>query len=279
MFAKRARPKPQQSNALANITFPFSGENVHSPISGSSASLVSVEGTAASATASASVALPVLADELLAAALACLSVRSRNSDVSKVNASALTFSTMRRRWVKASDGVSFISSARRSILFNTMQGRMRSFNALNSTACVCVHKPSKTSMTMSAPSHKRVAVDTSDEKSMWPGESTRLIKYSSGGGGGGGAAAAPSPSAPAGAPPPRRSSSWNKSEMADECIVMPRCCSSSVLSKNRILPANLGEMTPLEHTNESDKVVLPWSTCAKMQKLRMRSVCPCKFAK
>ena len=31
-------PKPQQSIALANITFPFSGENVHSSTNGSSSS-------------------------------------------------------------------------------------------------------------------------------------------------------------------------------------------------------------------------------------------------
>lgn len=40
----------------------------------------------------------------------------------------------------------------------------------------CVQTPSSTSTTTMAPSERRVAVDTSDEKSMCPGESIRLMR-------------------------------------------------------------------------------------------------------
>lgn len=41
---------------------------------------------------------------------------------------------------------------------------------------VCAHIPSTTSTTIMVPSQSRTAVETSDEKSTWPGESMRLIK-------------------------------------------------------------------------------------------------------
>ena len=42
----------------------------------------------------------------------------------------------------------------------------------------CGQTPSTTSTSTTAPSQSRTAVDTSLEKSMWPGESIRFIKYS-----------------------------------------------------------------------------------------------------
>ena len=62
---------------------------------------------------------------------------------------------------------------------NTKHGVIPSFNALYITACVCVHIPSRTSMIIKPPSHNRIAVETSEEKSICPGESIKLIRYSS----------------------------------------------------------------------------------------------------
>ena len=42
-----------------------------------------------------------------------------------------------------------------------------------------------------------------------------------------------------------------------------------VLSKKRNFPASLLLMKPFEHTRLSERVVLPWSTWARMQMLRM----------
>lgn len=44
--------------------------------------------------------------------------------------------------------------------------------------CTWGHTPSTASTTTMAPSHSLTAVETSEEKSTWPGESIRLIKYS-----------------------------------------------------------------------------------------------------
>lgn len=43
---------------------------------------------------------------------------------------------------------------------------------------VCAQTPSTTSTKTIAPSQRRIAVDTSDEKSTWPGESIKLRRYS-----------------------------------------------------------------------------------------------------
>jgi hypothetical protein len=89
---------------------------------------------------------------------------------------ALVFSTTRRRWSNASRGVSCSSRIKRSTLFRTKHGLIFSVHAFLSTACVWVDTPSRTSITTNAPSQRRVAVDTSEEKSMCPGESMRLTK-------------------------------------------------------------------------------------------------------
>jgi hypothetical protein len=61
------------------------------------------------------------------------------------------------------------------------------------------------------------------------------------------------------------------SAIDDAFIVMPRDCSSSRESKYRSSPAVFGWMSPLDAIKWSLSVVLPWSTCARMHMLRMRS--------
>jgi hypothetical protein len=50
---------------------------------------------------------------------------------------------------------------------------------LKQITCVCGHTPSTTSTTTMAPSQSLTAVDTSDAKYTWPGESIRLTRYPS----------------------------------------------------------------------------------------------------
>jgi hypothetical protein len=50
---------------------------------------------------------------------------------------------------------------------------------------------------------------------------------------------------------------------------MPRVYSSGQLPRWRILPAILREMMPLVAIREPVREVLPWSTCARMQMLRV----------
>lgn len=61
------------------------------------------------------------------------------------------------------------------------------------------------------------------------------------------------------------------SEMAALFIVMPRRCSSSRKSMNLSLPASFWLMKPLCAMRPSDKVVFPWSTCARTQMFLMFS--------
>eukprot|EP00963_Diacronema_lutheri_P000160 scaffold6_cov330-Pavlova_lutheri.AAC.12 len=102
-----------------------------------------------------------------------------------------------------------------------------------------MHTPSQTSTSTTAPSLIRAAVDTSQQKSTCPGESTRFTSALSSG---------PSLDASLGA---------CKSAMAVDFMVMPRCCSSSRLSKYRSFPAILGWMMPLLAIRLSVSVVLP----------------------
>lgn len=109
-----------------------------------------------------------------------------------------TCSRICRRWRCASRGVIFSSVIKRSILFSTKTGLMLSIQAWRNTACVCKgdvasnwasrqqrkesseptwgQTPSTQSTRMMAPSHNRTAVETSLEKSMWPGESIKLMR-------------------------------------------------------------------------------------------------------
>lgn len=63
-----------------------------------------------------------------------------------------------------------------SPLFPCMRSVNLSVPSLLFFPFTCVHTPSKTSTTTMAPSERRVAVETSEEKSMCPGESMRLMR-------------------------------------------------------------------------------------------------------
>ena len=54
----------------------------------------------------------------------------------------------------------------------------------------------------------------------------------------------------------------NRSDTAEDSIVIPRSCSSSLESRNRSFPAIRDEMILLDESSESAKEVLPWSTWA-----------------
>ncbi len=59
-------------------------------------------------------------------------------------------------------------------------------------------------------------------------------------------------------------------------IVISRSLSAGSESKYRSLPAIEREIMLLDEMRQSDKHVFPWSTCASMQKLRMRLGSFCK---
>ncbi|KAH3668193.1 hypothetical protein OGAPHI_001947 [Ogataea philodendri] len=109
-----------------------------------------------------------------------------------------------------------------SILLRTKTGLSLSTQACLKTVTVCEQTPSTTSTRTTAPSHNLEAVLTSEEKSMWPGESIKLIKYSL-----------------------TIEVSWAReivlkySEIADDSMVIPLSCSSGLESRYRTLPANL----------------------------------------
>ena len=63
-------------------------------------------------------------------------------------------------------------------MFKTKTGFNCSSQACFKTAFVCGQTPSTTSTTIRQPSDRRTAVETSEEKSIWPGESIRFIIYS-----------------------------------------------------------------------------------------------------
>ena len=168
----------------------------------------------------------------------------------------------------ASSGESCSSAIRRSILLSTNIGVTRSTHACLRTACVWTQTPSTASTSTSALSLSRTAADTSLPKSTWPGESIRLT-----GTGGGGAHAAAGAAAATSATSADSAAAdddgWKESAMEDDFIVMPRSCSSSRLSMYRSWPASRLEMMPLLAMSESLRVVLPWSTCAITQMLRV----------
>lgn len=62
---------------------------------------------------------------------------------------------------------------------------------------------------------------------------------------------------------------WKYKLIPLDSMVMPRSCSSSRESKYRTLPANLLEIIPFEANSESDNVVFPWSTWARIQIFRI----------
>ena len=53
--------------------------------------------------------------------------------------------------------------------------------------------------------------------------------------------------------------------MEEAFIVIILCCSSSLESRYLSVPASLGLIMALDAMRESERLVLPWSTCARMQ--------------
>mmetsp|Transcript_12420 Transcript_12420/g.29217 ORF Transcript_12420/g.29217 Transcript_12420/m.29217 type:complete len:218 (+) Transcript_12420:562-1215(+) len=161
--AKSLIEKAHPSTADAKTTFPFSGEKVHSASRSSRA--FSRESLWLAGPFPLSSSCVFAASSVFAARFA-----------TKAAARAFTRSTVRRSRCQVSCGSSCSSEASRSILLRTRHGFIRSAHAWRRTAWVWTQTPSTTSTTTSAPSHKRVAVDTSLQKSMCPGESIRLTK-------------------------------------------------------------------------------------------------------
>ena len=125
-----------------------------------------------------------------------------------------------------------------SSLLNTKHGFNRSSHACRNTACVCTHTPSTTSTSTKHPSLNLAAVETSEQKSTCPGESINVINI--------------------GSLSPRTAVRGVYSKFIPALfIVIPRRCSSSRKSINRINPACLAVMNPLCAINESLSVVFP----------------------
>jgi hypothetical protein len=153
------------------------------------------------------------------------------------------------RWIYSSPVVILSSVINRSILLMTSKGLSFSVHVCLRTVTVWLHTPSTASTSTTAPSQSRDAVETSLLKSIWPGESIRLIRYSLASGAASGLALR---------------IMEKKSEIAEDSMVMPRLCSSGRESRYRIFPASFGEMMPFVLRRQSVSDVLPWSTCAKM---------------
>mmetsp|Transcript_19713 Transcript_19713/g.68342 ORF Transcript_19713/g.68342 Transcript_19713/m.68342 type:complete len:238 (-) Transcript_19713:45-758(-) len=211
-----------------------------------------------------------------------------------------TDSTDRAKHWYMSSGESWSSSRARSTLFTWSTGLTRSEMAWRSTVSVCTQTPSIVSTTTSAPSVMRSAAVTSEEKSTWPGESMRLMRYES-------SVIAGAPSSVAGfstsdSPPPVTLSArpsaaaisafspadilYSKNmEMPVDLIVMPRSASSARVSVYRVSPACFCAMMPALATRESVSVDLPWSTWAmtdmdrmlNLRSMRSRSCSVVKF--
>jgi hypothetical protein len=119
--------------------------------------------------------------------------------------------------------------------------------AYYNTACVYTHTPSTASTTIIAPSANLTAALTSLEKSTCPGLSKTLIRWIGF----------------------VDSSDRRYSNEIDEVFnVISRSCSSGRQSRYRKVPAVFYEIIPFIEISKSVSVVFPWSTWAKMQKLR-----------
>ena len=66
-------------------------------------------------------------------------------------------------------------------------------------------------------------------------------------------------------------------EIAEDSMVIPLNCSSSLESRYLTLPAIRWEMIPLVANNESLNEVLPWSTCAKIQMFLIHDASSCSL--
>ena len=145
-----------------------------------------------------------------------------------------------------------------SILLSTRQSLTFSAHAYLMTVCVYGDTPSLTSTITRPPSDIRSALLTSFEKSTCPGESMRLTRcYCS--------------SVQMLSPFLCLTLRAYKSDMDEAFMVIILCCSSSRESRYRNWPASLWLMIWLELMSESLNVVLPWSTCAKIQIFLTRS--------
>mmetsp|Transcript_42537 Transcript_42537/g.101380 ORF Transcript_42537/g.101380 Transcript_42537/m.101380 type:complete len:200 (+) Transcript_42537:2114-2713(+) len=164
-----------------------------------------------------------------------------------------TFSMACRKREYMSSASICSSKMQRSTLFTKRHGLTRSCRACRSTVSVCTAQPSMQSTTTMAPSVIRRAAVTSEEKSTWPGESIKLIKWGLG--------------------PWLSSSSCSKYRDTPVLLmVTPRSSSSLRPCVNRLSPAALALMIPARETRESASVVLPWSTWAMMLRDRILSV-------
>jgi len=137
-----------------------------------------------------------------------------------------------------------------SSLLSTRQVLTLACHAYLITVCVYGETPSTQSIMTRAPSESITAELTSTEKSTWPGESIKFIKWC--------CSSTTSSACLAGALYPKMS----PIELA--FIVICRCCSSSRESRYLTEPAVLAEIMLLEQMRQSERVVFPWSTWAKM---------------
>mmetsp|Transcript_86111 Transcript_86111/g.240795 ORF Transcript_86111/g.240795 Transcript_86111/m.240795 type:complete len:215 (-) Transcript_86111:292-936(-) len=164
-LAKVSIRNAQPWYAEPNATFPRSGEYLHA-----SSVAMSYSNSSALVKSMPSPSLLVAASLALGAS-ASLAI---NSSDKSCELTALISSTILRSRSYASIGVSSSSTMSLSTLFKKRQVFTRSRQACRSTVRVCASTPSTTSTRISAPSAKRAAVDTSEVKSTWPGESIRF---------------------------------------------------------------------------------------------------------
>mmetsp|Transcript_42535 Transcript_42535/g.49670 ORF Transcript_42535/g.49670 Transcript_42535/m.49670 type:complete len:208 (-) Transcript_42535:37-660(-) len=180
---------------------------------------------------------------------------------------ALTCSMIFWQCWKMSSASMLLSRMSLSILFSTRQVLIFSSHACLSTVKDCGEIPSTTSMRTRAPSESLRAEETSLVKSTWPGESIKLILYSCWLG-----------STPASfCSLVSRWTFWWNSVMEEAFIVICRICSSSRESMYFSFPASFWLMIWLFEISESDNVVFPWSTWARMQMFLIISGSFCIF--
>src|SRR5260221_9961676 len=130
------------------------------------------------------------------------------------------------------------ASVRSTLLISTIGLRPRR-SALPVTNLVCGSGPSAASTSTTTPSTIDRMRSTSPPKSAWPGVSTML-----------------------------RRTSFHTTEVHLARIVMPRSRSRSFESIARSATCWLGRKVPLWASSLSTRVVLPWSTCAMIARLR-----------
>ena len=130
----------------------------------------------------------------------------------------------------------------RSILLITRITGSRASSALRSTKRVCGSGPSEASTSSSTPSTIVRPRSTSPPKSAWPGVSMMLSLISP----------------------------WRTAVFLAR-IVIPFSRSRSIESITRSATSWLARNAPDCHSSASTSVVLPWSTCATIARLRMSS--------